>query len=110
MVNCAISPTVSLSDILNPDTDSDGLTDYEETKEGWEVAVNGLEPYWVNPDPRFADVDGDQLSDATEKYLGTDPYLRDTDGDGLLDTDDPNPLFPPCLDGNSVGTTAWWDA
>ncbi len=92
-----------------PDTDGDTLGDYAETREGWEVAVNGNTPYEVFPDPRFADVDGDFLSDATEFSLGTDPYLMNTDGDDLADTTDPFPLSPPCLGGDKLGLVAWWD-
>ncbi len=36
-------------------------------------------------DPARVDKDGDGLSDAEEKELGTDPYKADTDGDGLSD-------------------------
>ena len=60
-------------------------------------------------DPRFADIDGDFLSDHTEMFLGTDPYLKNTDGDLDSDTVDPNPLAPPCLSGEAIGLTAWWD-
>lgn len=35
-----------------------------------------------------ADTDGDGLSDAEEKQIGTDPLKADTDGDGLSDTDE----------------------
>lgn len=97
------------SDRLKPDTDGDELTDYDESKVGWTVAVSGQEPYEVFPDPRFTDLDGDFLSDKTEFFLGTDPYLKDTDGDGDDDTFDFDPLNPPCLDGTVLGITAWWD-
>ncbi len=36
-------------------------------------------------DPATVDKDGDGLSDAEERELGTDPYKADTDGDGLSD-------------------------
>jgi hypothetical protein len=40
--------------------------------------------------------------------MGTDPYKRDTDGDLIDDTNDPNPLAPPCLKGADAGMIAWW--
>lgn len=92
-----------------PDTDGDELSDYDESKLGWAVTVEGREPYTVYSDPRFADIDGDFLSDFTESSLHTDPYLEDTDGDGDSDTIDADPLAPPCLDGDAIGLTAWWD-
>lgn len=92
-----------------PDSDYDGLSDYEESKVGWQVAVDGKTPYEIFPDPRFSDIDGDFLSDITESYLGTDPYNRNTDGDNLEDTTDPFPLSPPCLAGDKLNMVAWWD-
>ena len=95
------------TDATRPDTDGDGLSDYEESKVGWVVETAGLS-YQVYSDPRFADQDGDYLSDGTEKGMGTDPYKADTDGDGILDTNDPDPLNPPCLRGDQLGLVAWW--
>lgn len=95
-----------------PDSDYDGLDDYTEAKEGWQVAVSGKRPYHVYPDPRFSDVDGDALSDSGERGLGTDPYKADTDGDGAEGGDDfydTDPLNPPCLDGDQLGLVSWWD-
>lgn len=97
------------TDERSTDTDGDGLTDYEETRVGWDVTVHGADPYEVFPDPRFRDVDGDFLSDRTELFLGSDPYSFDTDRDGDNDTIDSDPLSPPCLDGESIGLTAWYD-
>jgi hypothetical protein len=91
------------------DSDEDGLSDYDESKVGWEVAVQGETPYIVYPDPRFADIDEDYLIDGSESFLGTDPYDWDTDGDGLTDAFDANPLVPPCLDGTNLFLSAWWD-
>ncbi len=60
------------SDPLNPDTDGDGLSDYEE--------------YLNSLDPRNPDTDADGLSDLQEVlFFGTDPTQADTDGDGLSD-------------------------
>jgi probable HAF family extracellular repeat protein len=41
------------------------------------------------------DSDGDGLTDARERQLGTDPLNPDTDGDGLADGVDPDPLVAP---------------
>lgn len=63
----------------NPDTDGDGLNDYDE-----------LFVYGTNP--LAADSDGDGMSDKVEIELGCDPWNEDTDGDGILDGEDPAPL------------------
>ena len=93
------------------DFDEDGLTDFEETSPqevgtnacaqppcyepaGWDVAVEGQEPYHVFSDPRSADADGDGLNDLQERDAGTDPNKADTDGDGLDDLEDTEPLAP----------------
>ncbi len=97
------------TDPENSDSDGDELSDYEETKVGWPIAVSNRTPYQVFSDPRFRDADQDFLSDKTEFYLGTDPYLQDTDGDGLADAHDSDPLNPPCLSAHFLGLAAWWD-
>ncbi len=48
---------------------------------------------------RGQDTDGDGLTDAEERELGTDPLLRDTDDDGFSDEEELNlwgtdPLSP----------------
>jgi hypothetical protein len=96
------------TDKADQDSDMDGLTDYEEAKTGWDVTMRGTS-YHIYPEPRFADVDGDYLSDSAERVLGTDPYKRDTDGDGVADTNDQYPLSPPCLHGSAFGLAGWWD-
>lgn len=90
------------------DTDGDGLSDYAEAKEGWDVVVKGVS-YHVYPDPRFADLDKDYLSDSAEFVIGTDPFKKDTDGDGVADTNDASPLSPPCLNGSLLGLAGWWN-
>ena len=77
-----------------PDSDSDGLTDVQETgtyntnpnvkdtdgdvlSDGVEVD-RGLNP--LNPD-----TDGDKLADGEENRLKTNPLVQDTDGDTFLD-------------------------
>ncbi|MDR0993165.1 MAG: polysaccharide deacetylase family protein, partial [Verrucomicrobiota bacterium] len=57
----------------SPDTDFDGLTDYEET----DVTFTN---------PLLADTDGDGIRDGDEvKGYGSNPLLADTDGDGIPD-------------------------
>ncbi len=76
------------SDPDKTDTDGDGLTDFEEVKEGWYVAVQNPDfdyPRFVYSDPLNADADGDGLSDDQEREKGLDPDNSDTDGDGIPD-------------------------
>ncbi len=69
-------------DVLNPDTDGDGLLDGEEVRE-------------VGSNPAAFDTDGDGLNDKKEVELGTDVQNIDTDSDGIVDGQDPNPLRHP---------------
>ncbi len=64
-----------------PDTDSDGLTDFAEV---------GFEPgSSTGTDPLDGDTDDDRLGDGFEvRELGTDPLRDDTDEDGLGDGDE----------------------
>lgn len=96
------------TDNSRQDTDGDGLSDYDESKVGWTVNIRNIS-YGVYPDPRFADVDGDYLTDGFEMAMGTDPYRRDTDGDTVDDTSDQYPLSPPCLGGGPLGLAGWWN-
>lgn len=61
------------TDVKNPDTDGDGLSDFSELKQH-------------RTDPKRFDTDGDGLTDGEEvsKYR-TDPLRKDTDGDGYSD-------------------------
>jgi len=63
----------------DPDTDGDGLSDYEEQNSLWGYAS----------DPLLADTDHDRLSDWEEVsgFYGfvSDPSVSDTDGDGFSD-------------------------
>ncbi len=62
-----------LTDLTNPDTDGDGLSD-------------GDEVHKYKSDPLSTDTDGDLLSDSFEvNVLHTDPTKADTDGDGFSD-------------------------
>lgn len=98
----------------NKDSDSDGLSDYDEAKTGWTVTppenLPPLYPHHVYPNPTLADADNDGFNDSKEKSLDTDPNNPDTDGDLLCDgsgsaanavglctansTPDPEPLVP----------------
>lgn len=61
------------TDYKNPDTDGDGLNDYEEVRV-------------YSSDPNKADTDGDNLSDYDEVFVhGTSATKPDTDSDGLSD-------------------------
>lgn len=60
---------------LNPDTDGDGLGDYQEL----ELGTDGLS----------IDTDRDGVTDGDEYFIyGTNPFLEDTDSDGLLDSEE----------------------
>lgn len=85
--------TVNGTDPNKADTDGDGLTDYEEVRDGWVVsAINLIDanryPSKVFSSPITSDYDGDDLLDDQEKSLGLDPYNADTDGDGINDNQD----------------------
>ena len=75
----------------NVDSDSDGMTDFEETQVGWTVS-SYPEGNKVFPNPKSSDTDGDLLNDIEERELGTDPSNPDTDHDGYSDKDDPFPF------------------
>lgn len=83
---------------LSVDFDEDGLTDFEEVREGWPVAID-LPFYADRPrvfsSPASVDLDEDGLTDPEERELGTDPSRSDSDGDGLLDPEDPEPTRGP---------------
>jgi hypothetical protein len=73
------------TDPLRPDTDGDGLTDWEE-----------VHLYGTNPVK--ADTDGDGLNDRIEiEVYFCDPTLKDTDGDGFDDLFEVNTGFDPSL-------------
>ncbi|MEO0346240.1 MAG: hypothetical protein AAF229_08265 [Pseudomonadota bacterium] len=78
---------------IETDSDSDGLSDFVEAREGWSVSVDG-EARMVFSNPLDTDSDGDGWDDLVERGAGTDPNNADTDGDGLADNDDPNPTGP----------------
>ncbi|MEM6956239.1 MAG: hypothetical protein AAF645_11140 [Myxococcota bacterium] len=82
----------------DPDSDGDGLTDFEEVRDGWRVGARlplYEESNQVFSNPLFADLDGDGLTDAEERDAMTDPNRADTDQDTLDDGVDNFPLTPP---------------
>lgn len=77
------------TDINNEDTDSDGLTDYQE------YYILGTDPLVYDSETEGvsdadADSDDDGLSNIKEFELGTKPFNPDTDNDGLTDGDEVN--------------------
>lgn len=91
------------------DSDDDGLTDFEETKQGWEVIIDYLDggsqksvAYRVSSNPIRPDSDGDGILDADERTMGTDPNNPDTDDDGLGDRCEAEPLNADLTDDNFV--------
>jgi hypothetical protein len=67
--------TVTITIILDPDYDDDGMPD------DWEQA-NGLDP---DRNDAADDPDSDSLSNLEEYYNGTDPWETDSDHDGIGD-------------------------
>ena len=75
------------TDSENPDTDGDGLTDYEE------IYITGTNPLKYDTDENGLndaddDTDGDGLSNKEEIAFGTSAISNDTDKDGLSDYDE----------------------
>jgi len=72
----------------NPDTDGDGVTDFDEIRGGWKVPVTSKLTRTVYSNPTVRDADNDGLLDGDERTKGTNPNQKDTDNDGILDTTD----------------------
>ena len=87
---------LTVVDIVDNDTDGDGVPDKQEDKDGTDPenpdtdgdGVNDGDEKKDGTDPNKADTDGDGLTDGEEKELGTDPNKADTDGDGINDGDE----------------------
>lgn len=81
------------SSMLLPDTDFDGLSDYEEFIHGTsprspDTDADGVSDpveIQIGSNPKNYDTDGDLLGDSEELTFGSDPLLPDTDSDGLSD-------------------------
>lgn len=97
-------------DVLDADSDSDGLTDTEEAKLGSDPKdadtdndglEDGLEVNKYGTNPLLADTDGGGENDGAEVANGTDPVKNanddDSDGDGLPDS------FEVCTPKEAVG-------
>ena len=79
------------TDVNNPDSDGDGLTD-------------GMEVNTVGSDPNNPDSDGDGLNDYDEVMIyGTNPLASDTDGDGLDDLFEVENGFDPLMLDTNMG-------
>lgn len=87
------------SDVYEPDSDGDGLSDYEEAQFfnshplKWDTDNDRLGDYYevtvFRTRPALADTDQDGLSDFDEIYIhGTNPLLFDSDEDGLNDLEE----------------------
>ena len=77
------------TDKANPDTDGDGLNDYQE------VYILGTDPLLVDTNEdgisdADTDSDGDGLTDLEEVQTETNPFLADSDNDGLTDLEERN--------------------
>lgn len=75
------------TDMYNPDTDKDGISDYDE------LYITMTNPLINDTDGNGIsdgdeDLDGDGLSNAEEIYFGTNQFNPDTDDDGLSDYDE----------------------
>ena len=97
------------------DTDNDGLTDYEEIREGTDpnnpdTDNDGLEDgeeVDLGTNPNNPDTDNDNLTDKEEVDLGTNPNNPDSDGDGINDGEEvangsnPNDSDSPVVGGGT---------
>jgi concanavalin A-like lectin/glucanase superfamily protein/thrombospondin type 3 repeat protein len=115
---------VSGTDPRDPDTDGDGVSDYDEVTihgtsplladtdadgmpDPYEIA-NGLDPL---VDDASGDADSDGLTNLQEYGFGTDPQAADTDSDGLSDYDEVTTHLTDSLlaDTDSDGLPDGWE-
>lgn len=82
----------------NADTDSDGHTDGEEVRAGYD-------PLQKEGNPRL-DSDGDGLPENEECQWKSDPFIADSDGDGFKDGDEVKNGFDPTVKGDGKGSDA----
>src|SRR6266508_4426713 len=71
-----------------PDTDGDGTDDLTEVRQGTASAPDSDRdgtPDWVEAARSNLTSDGDELTDAEERWLNTSPFTSDTDNDGQPD-------------------------
>jgi len=112
-------PTPFLIDFHYPDTDGDGILDWEE----YDLGTNPMErdtngdgiddqnSIWMGISPTSTDDDGDGIPNLDELLAGTNPLLADTDRDGCADLIDAFPLDPalwdimPPVDGDTTPPT-----
>ncbi|HEY7034047.1 MAG TPA: peptidoglycan DD-metalloendopeptidase family protein [Thermomicrobiales bacterium] len=90
------------TDPKNPDTDGDGYNDHDEVSAG----SNPNDPSSTPANLGTADSDGDGLSNDDEASHGTDPNNPDSDGDGYQDGEEvnagSNPTDPASFPGNAA--------
>lgn len=74
------------TDPLNADTDGDGFSDYVEVKFGSDAGLNPLVPnIGCPPALRGVDTDCDGVTDCDEQIIGSNAQVIDTDYDGIPD-------------------------
>lgn len=86
------------TNVQRADTDSDGFTDGEEVRMGYD-------PRRSAGNPRL-DTDGDGLLEHDECRWRTDPQNPDTDGDGFQDGQEVRNKFDPTIRGDGQGSDA----
>lgn len=105
-----IVENISGTDILLPDTDADGLTDYEESVilDTDPLVFDSVTPGLSDAE---ADKDSDGLSNRYELDNGTNPLYGDTDNDTLTDGEEVNGFMTDPLkeDTDTDGASDGWE-